>query len=35
MHMNTIAKYLDLLEKFDVIVKKKVDNNYLYFLREN
>jgi len=35
MHMNTLAKYLDFLEKFDVIVKKKIDNNYLYFLREN
>ena len=34
MHMNTCAKYLDLLEKHDVIVKKKIDNNYLYFLRE-
>jgi predicted transcriptional regulator len=35
MHMNTLAKYLNLLEKFNVIVKKKIDNNYLYFLREN
>jgi predicted transcriptional regulator len=35
MHMNTLAKYLNLLEKFNVIVKKKIENNYLYFLREN
>ena len=34
MHMNTLAKYLNLLEKYDIIVKKKIDNNYLYFLRE-
>ncbi|MHA2288163.1 MAG: hypothetical protein ACXABG_05200 [Promethearchaeota archaeon] len=35
MHMNTITKYLDLLEKYEVIIKKKIDNKYLYFLREN
>ena len=35
MHMNTLAKYLNLLEKYDVIVKKKIDNKYLYFLRES
>ena len=34
MHMNTLAKYLILLEKYDVIVKKKIDNKYLYFLSE-
>ena len=34
MHMNTLAKYLNLLEKYDIIVKKKIDNNFLYFLRE-
>ncbi len=34
MHMNTLAKYLILLEKYDVIVKKKIDNNNLYFLSE-
>jgi len=34
MHMNTLAKYLILLEKYDVIVKKKIDNKYLYFLNE-
>ena len=35
MHINTLAKYLNLLEKYDVIVKKKIDNNFLYFLKEN
>lgn len=34
MHMNTIAKYLNLLEKYDVIAKKKIDNKNLYFLNE-
>lgn len=35
MHMNTLAKYLSILEKYDVIVKKKIDNKYLYFLSES
>ena len=35
MRMNTLAKYLHLLEKYGVIVKKKIDNKYLYFLSEN
>ncbi len=34
MHMNTLAKYLNLLEKYGVIVKKKIDNRYLFFLSE-
>jgi len=34
MHMNTLAKYLNLLEKYGLIVKKKIDNKYLYFLSE-
>jgi len=34
MHMNTLAKYLTLLEKYNVIVKKKIDKINLYFLRE-
>ena len=34
MHMDTLTKYLNILDKYDVIVKKKIDNNYLYFLRE-
>ncbi|MBY9009750.1 MAG: hypothetical protein KGD74_07795, partial [Candidatus Lokiarchaeota archaeon] len=34
MHMNTLAKYLSLLEKYEVIVKKKIDNKNLYFLSE-
>jgi len=34
MHMDTLAKYLNLLEKYDVIVKKKIDNRNLYFLKQ-
>jgi len=34
MHMNTLAKYLNLLENYNVIVKKKIDNKNLYFLSE-
>ena len=34
MHMNTLAKYLTLLEKYKVIVKKKIDSKNLYFLSE-
>ena len=34
MHMNTLAKYLNLLEDYNVIVKKKIDNKNLYFLSE-
>ena len=34
MHMNTLAKYLNLLEKYELIVKKKIDNKNLYFLSE-
>ena len=34
MHMNTLARYLSLLEKYEVIVKKKIDKKYLYFLSE-
>ena len=34
MHMNTLAKYLILLEKYNVIVKKKIDKINLYFLSE-
>jgi len=32
--MNTLAKFLTLLEKYEVIVKKKIDNKNLYFLSE-
>lgn len=35
MHMSTTAKYLKLLEKYDIIVKKKIDNKNLYFLKDN
>jgi len=34
MHMNTLTKYLNLLEKYEVIVKKRIDNKNLYFLNE-
>jgi len=34
MHINTLAKYLNLLENYNVIVKKKIDNKNLYFLSE-
>jgi len=35
MHMDTLAKYLNILEKYNVIDRKKIDNRYLYFLNEN
>ncbi|MBY9014328.1 MAG: hypothetical protein KGD68_01420 [Candidatus Lokiarchaeota archaeon] len=28
MHMNTRAKYLNLLEKYDAIVQKKINNKH-------
>ncbi|MFX0075005.1 MAG: hypothetical protein ACFE96_06150 [Candidatus Hermodarchaeota archaeon] len=34
MHMDTLTKYLKLLEKYDMIVKKKIDNRNLYFLKQ-
>jgi len=34
MHMDTLAKYLKLLEKYDIVVKKKIDNRNLYFLKQ-
>ncbi|MHA1459795.1 MAG: hypothetical protein ACTSQR_09065, partial [Promethearchaeota archaeon] len=34
MHMDTLAKYLNILEKYKVIIRKKIDNRYLYFLNE-
>ncbi len=33
MHLNTISKYLDGLEKIDLLVKKKLSNKTLYFLK--
>ena len=33
MHMETLTKYLILLEKYNVISKIKIDNRYLYFLK--
>lgn len=35
MHLNTISRYLDILEKFKVIFEEKIDNRVLYFLEEN
>lgn len=35
MHLNTISRYLTILEKFRVIFEEKIDNRVLYFLEEN
>ena len=35
MHMNTLSKYLVLLENNNILLKKKIDNKYLYFLKDN
>ncbi|MFX1325193.1 MAG: hypothetical protein ACFE8N_09555 [Promethearchaeota archaeon] len=35
IHINTVAKYLNLLEKFDLLVKKEFSNKTLYFLNED
>ncbi|MFW9968565.1 MAG: hypothetical protein ACFFDF_00090, partial [Candidatus Odinarchaeota archaeon] len=35
MHFNTVAKYLKLLEKLNIIYINKVSNKKLYFLIEN
>jgi predicted transcriptional regulator len=34
MHINTINKHLSLLVKYQVLVKKRIDNKNLYFLSE-
>lgn len=34
MHIETLTKYLNILEKYNIIVKKKIDNRNLYFLKE-
>ncbi|NHJ21234.1 MAG: hypothetical protein EAX91_09840 [Candidatus Lokiarchaeota archaeon] len=34
MHIDTLAKYLNILKKYNVVVRKKIDNRYLYFLNE-
>ena len=34
MHINTLDKYLSLLVKYKVLVKKRIDNNNMYFLSE-
>lgn len=33
MHLNTISKYLDGLEKINLLTKKKLSNKTLYFLK--
>ncbi len=33
MHPNTINKYLDILERYNIIEKEKIENKFLYFLR--
>ncbi len=35
MHHNTITKYLNKFEEFNIILKKKVDKRMLYFLNED
>ncbi|MFX0023636.1 MAG: hypothetical protein ACFE9S_15020 [Candidatus Hermodarchaeota archaeon] len=35
MHHNTISKYLQILEDFNVVIKKKTYKKTLYFLNEN
>jgi predicted transcriptional regulator len=35
MHHNTISKYLQMLEDFNVVIKKKTYKKTLYFLNEN
>jgi len=34
MHMNTISKYLDILEDFKLVSKERIDQKTLYFLTE-
>jgi predicted transcriptional regulator len=33
MHFNTVTRYLVVLESIDLIIKEKIDNNLLYFLK--
>ncbi|MFX1477097.1 MAG: hypothetical protein ACFFCI_03095 [Promethearchaeota archaeon] len=35
IHSNTVSKYLDFLEKIEIIIKKTYSNKTLYFLNEN
>ncbi len=35
MHHNTISKYLQMLEDFNIVIKKKTYKKTLYFLNEN
>ncbi len=34
MHLNTVKKYLKKLVEFDIILKKKISNRYLYFINK-
>ncbi|MFX0010344.1 MAG: hypothetical protein ACFE9R_08520, partial [Candidatus Hermodarchaeota archaeon] len=34
MHIDTLTKYLNLLKKYNVVVRKKIDKRYHYFLNE-
>ena len=34
MHPNTISKYIRILQKFNLIIEEKIDNQILYFLEE-
>jgi predicted transcriptional regulator len=35
MHINTTSKYLDSLEEYKIIIKKRASNKVLYFLNED
>lgn len=35
MHLNTLTKYIEILAKFNVIVEEKIDNQVLYFVKED
>ncbi|MFW9867095.1 MAG: hypothetical protein ACFFEN_13450 [Candidatus Thorarchaeota archaeon] len=35
IHYNTVSKYLEFLEKIEIIIKKTYSNKTLYFLNEN
>jgi len=35
MHLNTLSRYINLLEKLNVILEEKIDNRVLYFLAES
>ena len=35
MHLNTVSKYLEELEKLELLKQEKISNQYLYFLNED